>query len=716
MSQKSKNSVNSKNNFDENNSIIKTSSMLDTQSLYKILIKNPYLVNTIDDKKETLLSYSIKNNNINISKLILTSPILDLDFLDKDGNSYLHLAVLYKQEEIIKLLIEKGISINKQNKEGNTALHLAYVKYDKKIINILEENGIDTNIVNNKNKIAEEMTFKKSAKSFNTNIITNHKYSNNNTKTNIDNKNKNLDINNIMINQSRIKKEQNNNKINSNNIADKKHGINKSISSTKSSLKSKNKQQGDININNIKEKKVNIISNNQLDTYEDILSIDDYKSSQNENTNNKKISDFEKTIKIDWEMAKNEENNFINYNSNRNKDSFYNEQDIVNFEDKDSNSFSGEIKKNENNDNKIKANKKYNSNINTNRTSPKSKKGKLKKLLKNIGRNSNKNSCLNSVGINNNYTMKSEQRYNKNSSDKPNQSSHNKLDISASTKNINYSNELKMNSVKQDNKIYNEKKDIRKNKNIINNDEKRKTFPINNQKHLSSNNNNMKQEKNNSYNINIKSSNLGSSLITQSHLKSSSQKRNNPLVEFLSQINLIKYFDNMDSNGFDDINILIDEAKKGALVKDQELKEAGILIPGDRAKILIRLKEKANIFGFAVPKGVYHTCLNLEEIEKDKHIMELNKWLKSLKVDVYLMNFVNNGYHSLDLLLMQMETESPLNTEMLKDEIGIYIIGHRSRILNKLKEEGKNLNYKLKTSTLVVNRIGDDKNCECIIF
>ena len=35
--------------------------------------------------------------------------------------------------------------------------------------------------------------------------------------------------------------------------------------------------------------------------------------------------------------------------------------------------------------------------------------------------------------------------------------------------------------------------------------------------------------------------------------------------------------------------------------------------------------------------------------------MELNKWLKSLKVDVYLMNFVNNGYHSLDLLLMQME-------------------------------------------------------------
>ena len=36
--------------------------------------------------------------------------------------------------------------------------------------------------------------------------------------------------------------------------------------------------------------------------------------------------------------------------------------------------------------------------------------------------------------------------------------------------------------------------------------------------------------------------------------------------------------------------------------------------------------------------------------------------------------------------------------------------------LNKLKEEGRSLNNKLKTSVLVVNNLGDDKNCECIIF
>ena len=149
----------SKNDIEEKSFSVKENSTLDAQTLYKILIKKPHLINSVDDKKESILSYSIKNHNISVANLILTSPILDLDYQDANGNSYLHLAILYKQEEIVKSLIEKGININKKNKEGNTALHLAYLKNYKEIINILEENGIDTNIRNNNNKLAEEMNF-----------------------------------------------------------------------------------------------------------------------------------------------------------------------------------------------------------------------------------------------------------------------------------------------------------------------------------------------------------------------------------------------------------------------------------------------------------------------------------------------------------------------------------------------------------------------------
>ena len=218
----------------------------------------------------------------------------------------------------------------------------------------------------------------------------------------------------------------------------------------------------------------------------------------------------------------------------------------------------------------------------------------------------------------------------------------------------------------------NKKNDMNINK--INNNPKRKTATTEaiNRNFVISNKIENKEENN----INIISSNLESSLVTQSKIKSS-HKRNNPLIEFLSQINLLKYLDNLVNNGFDDINLLIEKAKKGDIIKDQELKEAGVNTPGDRAKILIRIKEKANLSGFTIPKSVYYTLKNYDDLDKDQHIINLNDWLKNIKVDRYLMNFVNNGYHSIELLLMQMETENPLTTEILRYEIGIDKIGYR---------------------------------------
>ena len=198
--------------------------------------------------------------------------------------------------------------------------------------------------------------------------------------------------------------------------------------------------------------------------------------------------------------------------------------------------------------------------------------------------------------------------------------------------------------------------------------------------------------------------------------KAKSIKNNNPLKEFLSEIHLFKYMNNLIENGFDDINLIIDQAKKGIYIKDSELKEAGIIPPGDRAKILIRIQEKAGNFGFRIPKRVYYVCNNLDMIENDENINNLNNWLKDLKIDNYLMNFIYNGYHSIELLLMQMESKNPLTSDILKEEIGIEKVGHRSRILNKLKDEGRSYNNKLKTSILFMGNGENNKFCECLIY
>ena len=686
MSNKNNENSNSEIDDKEINSIIKKSSTLDAQSLYKILIKNPNLVNSTDDKKESILSLAIKNNNISVSNLILTSPILDLNYQDKDGNSYLHLAILYKQEDIVKSLIEKGIFLNKKNNKGNTALHLAYINYDKNIINILEENGIDTNIVNNNNKLAEDLkiNLKQNKAIINSNIKEINKDNKiiDKIKENGDKniKNNNLNLNNNkhvrIITQYQIKRIPNDitNKVNS--LNNKNNNITNSIN-----INSKNKTNCSEIVTNKSKKSISSINQEPYDNYIIIANNDEY----------------EKNMNINSDLTKNN-------NINKENDIFY---DKENFK-----TFSAGSKKLENSKKKIEANKINNSNTNTNPTSPKiQKKNRLKKFLNNKNRNNNKNSCLgkpfginNNIYINKDYSTQLELRHFNNSQEKLFMT---KKELSASTKNINHFAESKLNNFIQKNE--------KKSKLSLTNKTYNKMSQIINQPNNENNINNEK-ESININNINNQALNLCSCNIEQKPIKINTNKDNTLLKEFLSQINLFKYFSNMDSNGFDDVNILIEEAKKGALIKDQELKEIGIKIPGDRAKIFIRIKEKANLFGFSVPKGVYHICENLEQMYEDKYISEMNNWLKTIKVDNYLINFVKSGYHSLELLLIQMETESPINQEILRDEIGIDIIGYRSRILNKLREDGKNMYNKLKTTTLVVNQNGNEKKCECFIF
>ena len=125
--------------------------------LYNLLIKNPQLVNSKDQKNETILSYALKRKNEENCELIISSPILNLFYQDSEGNSYLHLSVINQLISITELLIKKGININSKNNEGNTALHYAYNLNNKKLISVLIENNADTNIKNNNGLIPEQM-------------------------------------------------------------------------------------------------------------------------------------------------------------------------------------------------------------------------------------------------------------------------------------------------------------------------------------------------------------------------------------------------------------------------------------------------------------------------------------------------------------------------------------------------------------------------------
>ena len=83
-------------NLNSSNNISISSLDHSLENLFQILIKNPLLVNKKDRKWEIFLLFSIEKNKNDIFDLLLSSPILDLKY--KEGNSYIHIVVQFKEK------------------------------------------------------------------------------------------------------------------------------------------------------------------------------------------------------------------------------------------------------------------------------------------------------------------------------------------------------------------------------------------------------------------------------------------------------------------------------------------------------------------------------------------------------------------------------------------------------------------------------------------
>ena len=183
------------------------------------------------------------------------------------------------------------------------------------------------------------------------------------------------------------------------------------------------------------------------------------------------------------------------------------------------------------------------------------------------------------------------------------------------------------------------------------------------------------------------------------------QKKNlEQLINFFNEIGLNEeYTKILSTNGFDDLNLLIEQTKNGIAMTDENLKEIGIKKPGIRAKIFIHLEELSKLFDFPIEKEkVYY--------KNDRNKNCLYRFLSSINLEFYLNNFIDNDYTSPELLFVQMKCKQPITDDFLFKEIGIDKIGYRMRILNKIKNESCSYFYKLKNGILGKNKIFGENN------
>ena len=194
------------------------------------------------------------------------------------------------------------------------------------------------------------------------------------------------------------------------------------------------------------------------------------------------------------------------------------------------------------------------------------------------------------------------------------------------------------------------------------------------------------------------------------------------IFKFIQEINLPKeYANNLIDNGFDILDVLISQTKKGIALSYQNLKEIGINLPGERAKILVHLEElSGNLnFNFNLDKDILYA--NKIDIKNNS----LYKFLYSINYEKYINDFIDAGYYNSELLFLQMASRQPLNADILIEDIGLDK-NDTKKIITNLIEGSKNFiedikyiaeNKEKNKNKFVILEENNFKSCDiCLIF
>ena len=163
------------------------------------------------------------------------------------------------------------------------------------------------------------------------------------------------------------------------------------------------------------------------------------------------------------------------------------------------------------------------------------------------------------------------------------------------------------------------------------------------------------------------------------------------IFEFITEINLPKEYANyLMDNGFDNLDVLIYQAKHGIALTYENLRDIGIKKPGERIKIMVHLEEISENFNFFFPKNIF-----LDEFNEKNNYNSLKIFLDKIGMIKFLNNFLENGIYNSELLYIQMATKQPLTDNILINDLGINKKDAKTIII-KLNENSKNYVNKIK--------------------
>ncbi len=109
--------------------------------------KDQSLANRQDEKGNTPLHYALDLDSDELATTLFSQT--DLNLMNKDGDTFLHCAILGDKKALVEELVEKkSDQINSQNNDKNTPLHFAVLVGDTDLIKLLVSKGAEVNVEN----------------------------------------------------------------------------------------------------------------------------------------------------------------------------------------------------------------------------------------------------------------------------------------------------------------------------------------------------------------------------------------------------------------------------------------------------------------------------------------------------------------------------------------------------------------------------------------
>lgn len=181
---------------------------------------------------------------------------------------------------------------------------------------------------------------------------------------------------------------------------------------------------------------------------------------------------------------------------------------------------------------------------------------------------------------------------------------------------------------------------------------------------------------------------LSTNRINQPSNFSFGEVRKSALYNWLASNKLDCVFRNLQYNGFDDLDMLIESIQAESPLNEEILKQIGIGKLGHRLRLLSKLEECLISSRYSI-NNTSNSVWCGASAHKTYAIrsMALKDWLASLNLHYLLNNFTENGFEDMDQLISVMNSSYKLTDNMLQNDLQIKKIGHRHRILSKLNYE-----------------------------